>query len=158
MNINIAVTHRIHHDVLVALQTYGHTVVPETRESLADWELKELCPKLDALMVFMPDRIDDAFLAGCPRLKIVACALKGFDNIDVDACTQRGVWVTIVPDLLIAPTAELSVGLLISLTRNIQAGDRFARTGYFRGWRPAIYGCRLAGKQGATISYGNLID
>ena len=44
----------------------------------------------------------------CPRLKIVAGALKGFDNIDVDVCTRAGVWVSNVPDLLSArrPTSR----------------------------------------------------
>ena len=64
-------------------------------------------------MVFMPDSLDDAFLAECPRLKIVAAALKGFDNFDVAACTRRGIWFTIVPDLLTEPTAELALGLLL---------------------------------------------
>ncbi len=55
----------------------------------------------------MTDRVDDAFLAQCPKLRIIACALKGADNFDVDACTRRGVLVTIVPDLLTVPAAAL---------------------------------------------------
>ena len=57
-------------------------------------------------MVFMPDSLDKAFLLECPNLKIVAGALKGCDNFDVDACTRLGIWFTIVPDLLTEPTAS----------------------------------------------------
>ena len=67
------------------------------------------------MMAFMPDTVDAAFLASCPKLKIVACALKGYDNFDVEACTRRNVWVTVVDDLLTVPTAELAVGLRSAL-------------------------------------------
>ena len=49
----------------------------------------------DALLAFMSDHISAVVLAACPRLKIIACALKGFDNVDVEACTAAEVWVTI---------------------------------------------------------------
>ena len=98
-----------------------HKVFPETKAMLRDWtELRtndsdgswpredviENCRDAEAVMTFMPDSVDDAFLAECPKLRIVACALKGYDNFDVEACTRRGVWVTIVNDLLTVPTAE----------------------------------------------------
>src|SRR3546814_13632131 len=96
-------------------------------------------------MTFMPDSIDEAFLAACPRHRMIACALKGFDNFDVDACTRRGVQVTIVPALLTAPTAELAVGLMIALARRVREADRYVRDGPFHGWRPLFYGIGLDG-------------
>ena len=89
--------------------------------------------------------IDDDFLAKCPRLKIVAAALKGFDNFDVGACTRRGIWFSIVPDLLTEPTAELALALMLSLARNVPTGDRLVRSGQFQGWRPILYGTGLRG-------------
>ncbi|HTW63970.1 MAG TPA: phosphonate dehydrogenase [Bryobacteraceae bacterium] len=108
----------------------------------------------DALMVFMPDALDETFLRGCPNLKIVAAALKGCDNFDVDACTRFGIWFTIVPDLLTEPTAELALGLTLGLARNVLAGDRFIRSGEFQGWRPILYGTGLAGSTVGMIGYG----
>lgn len=55
-------------------------------------------------------------------MKIVSAALKGYDNFDVDACTRRGIWFSIVPDLLTIPTAELTIGLLLGLTRHLAEG------------------------------------
>ena len=81
----------------------------------------------DALMVFMPDSLDAAFLRSCPNLKIVAAALKGYDNFDVEACTRLGIWFTVVPDLLTQPTAELALALMLGLARNMLAGDRLIR-------------------------------
>jgi phosphonate dehydrogenase len=105
-------------------------------------------------MVFMPDSIDQAFLASCPSLKVIAAALKGYDNFDVDACTRQGVWFSIVPDLLTEPAAELAVGLLLGLSRNITAGDRMVRSGKFKGWRPVLYGTGLAGATIGIVGMG----
>lgn len=105
-------------------------------------------------MTFMPDSVDEAFLRACPRLRVIGCALKGYDNYDVDACTRQGLWITNVPDLLTIPTAELTIGLLIGLTRNVLAGDRFVRGGSFNGWRPALYGSGLTGQTVGIIGMG----
>jgi len=108
----------------------------------------------DALMVFMPDSLDEEFLRGCPKLKIVAAALKGCDNFDVDACTRLGIWFTIVPDLLTEPTAELALALMLGLARNVLAGDRLIRSREFQGWRPVFYGTGLAGSTVGMVGFG----
>jgi phosphonate dehydrogenase len=108
----------------------------------------------DALMVFMPDSIDADFLGRCQKLKIVSAALKGYDNFDVDACTQRGIWFSIVPDLLTIPTAELTIGLLLGLTRHLMEGDRRIRSGRFQGWRPELYGIGLTGRTLGIVGMG----
>lgn len=153
---NIVITHRVHPEILEFLRPYGRIFHNNSDQSLAQDELTRVSKTADALMVFMPDRIDRALLSGCARLKIVACALKGYDNIDVDACTERGVWVSIIPDLLSAPTADLAVSLLLALTRNILPGDRFVRSGGFRGWRPLLYGCGLEKKTAGVVGFGRV--
>src|SRR4030042_1770318 len=71
--------------------------------------------------VVLTHRVDEAFLRAGPQVRVVGCALKGYDNYDVEACTRHGVWITNVPDLLTIPTAELTIGLLVGLTRNLPA-------------------------------------
>lgn len=132
-------------------------VFPETVELLAPHaEVIEgpAARDADALMVFMPDSLDEKFLRGCPNLKIVAGALKGCDNFDVEACTRLGIWFTIVPDLLTGPTAELALALMLGVSRNVPAGDRLIRSGEFQGWRPILYGTGLAGSTVGLIGYG----
>ena len=103
-----------------------------------------------------PDRVDDDFLGRCPDLGIIACALKGADNFDIDACTRRGVWLTIVPDLLTAPAAELAVGLMVALARRIGEGDRLVKGGSFGGWRPVLFGASLDKATVGLIGAGRL--
>lgn len=118
----------------------------DSGQILAPDELRRRATGATAIMAFMTDRIDRVFLSTCTKLQIVAGAFKGFDNIDVAACTERGVWVTRVADLLTIPTAELAIGLLLSLSRKIVAGDRLMRREPFAGWRPILYGTGLSGR------------
>lgn len=132
-------------------------VFPETIELLspqAEVMMGSPAQDADAIMVFMPDSLDEDFLRACPNLKIVAAALKGCDNFDVQACTRLGIWFTIVQDLLTEPTAELALALLLGLARNVMAGDRLIRTGDYQGWRPILYGTGLAGSTVGIIGYG----
>jgi lactate dehydrogenase-like 2-hydroxyacid dehydrogenase len=122
----IVITHWVHPEVVDLLSPHGKVILNPSRETLPPGELMERMRNAHAMMAFMPDSVDDAFLEQCPRLKVIGAALKGYDNFDVAACTRRGVWFTIVPDLLTIPTAELAVGLLLALARNIGPGDRIA--------------------------------
>src|SRR5262249_53589920 len=152
----VVVTHRIHEPVKRLLGKECEVVANDGAESWPRSKLLEKTRAADALLVFMPDQIDEAFLAECPRLKVISAAFKGYDNIDVVACTRRGVWVTIVPDLLSSPTAELALALVLGLTRNLLPGDRLIRDGKFQGWRPVLYGDGLAGKTVGILGMGKL--
>lgn len=118
--------------------------------------LRQHCREASGIMAFMTDRIDEEFLSGCSALRIVGAALKGFDNIDVSAATKRGVWVTICEDLLTIPTAELAIGLMLSLGRHMIRGDREVRERGFNGWRPVLYGSGVHGTQVGIIGFGKV--
>ncbi len=156
MRPKVVITRKIHQEIIEYLEQTCEVIPNQTSEPLASCEILERTKEADAIMVFMSDRIDDDFLGACHDLKIVAAALKGYDNFDVGSCTRRGIWFTIVPDLLTDPTAELAVGLLIGLTRNILEGDRFIRSGKFTSWRPELYGTGLTGKKLGIVGMGAL--
>jgi len=137
-----------------ALRAHGDVVANDTDAPWSERQLLEACRDADAMLAFMPDSVNGAFLAACPRLRIVACALKGYDNFDVAACTERGVWLTIVPDLLTEPTAELTLGLMIGLGRRVLPGDALVRGGGFQGWRPVLYGRSIDGSRIGVLGGG----
>lgn len=64
-----------------------------------------------------------------PQLRVVSNVAVGYDNIDVAACTSRGVQICNTPDVLDAAVAELAIGMLLTIGRGIRAGDAFVRTG-----------------------------
>ena len=149
-------THRVFPETLAMLSGRTELLTNDTLGTLPPDEVLTRCREADAMMAFMPDTVDAAFLASCPKLKIVACALKGYDNFDVEACTRRNVWVTVVDDLLTVPTAELAVGLTISLARHFRAGDADIRAGKFTAWRPTLYGTGLAGRTVGIVGMGKV--
>ncbi|HHW19966.1 phosphonate dehydrogenase [Thermodesulfovibrio thiophilus] len=154
MKPKVVITHWVHPEVIEFLNQYYEVLPNLTRETLPREEIIRRTRDAEAIMVFMPDHIDADFLDACPKLKIIAAALKGYDNFDIDACTKHGVWFTIVQDLLTIPTAELTIGLLIALSRKILPGDRYIRSGEFRGWRPMFYGTGLNGSTVGIIGMG----
>lgn len=152
----LLVTARIHDEVRQRLASHFDV---ENNPGVEPWpadELRMRTAQCDAMMVFMTDHIDEAFLAAAPQLKFIACALKGYDNIDVGAAARRGIGVSIVPDLLTAPTAELALGLAIALARKLREGDAMVRSGAFKGWRPTLYGRGLAGSRVAILGMGKV--
>jgi phosphonate dehydrogenase len=150
----VLVTHWVHSPVRDFLAERFEVIANPERETWSRGRVLSEARECDAIMAFMPDAVDDDFLGQCPRLKIVAAALKGPDNFDIGACTRRGVWFTLVPDLLTVPTAELAIALLLGITRRVLEGDDHVRGGKFSGWRPELYGRGLTGRTLGIIGMG----
>jgi phosphonate dehydrogenase len=152
--LKVAVSARVHPEVLAFLSRRFAVAANTGLDAWSPAMLAQQCADADGLLAFMTDRVDAPLLRGCPRLNVIACALKGFDNVDVAACTEQGVCVTVSPDLLTAPTAELAVGLALALCRNILPGDAHVRSGTFQGWRPHLYGFGLCGATVGIVGMG----
>jgi phosphonate dehydrogenase len=150
----VVVTNPVFPETRALLEQSATVVVNQVIEPWPYEEVRQRCRDAVGLLAFMTDRIDAAFLAACPGLRVIGAALKGCDNIDVEAATNAGVWLTIVPDLLTAPTAELAIGLMLSLGRNIVAGDLSIRKNGFDGWRAALYGAGVAGATVGIVGFG----
>lgn len=149
----VVVTNRIFPETRALLASHAELDVNEAVEPWPYREVRERCRDADGILAFMTDRVDAGFLAACPDLKVIGAALKGYDNIDADAAAKAGVWVTIVPDLLTVPTAELAIGLILSLGRHIVTADARIRGRGFAGWRPELYGAGIAD---ATVGIAGL--
>jgi phosphonate dehydrogenase len=147
----VVIGQRVFPETLALLAPHAEVIAPVgDLEALPPAELRRALATADAWMAFMPDQADAALLEASPRLRLIAGALKGGDNFDVQACSRRGVWFSLVPDLLTTPTAELTIGLMIGLGRRLVEGDQQVRSGQYAGWRPQLYG---AGLEGARVGY-----
>jgi len=149
----IVTTHRVFPETLAMLGKVGEVRSP-TAERFTKAELAAHLATARAAMIFMPDRVDSEFLDLAPEISVISAALKGYDNVDVEACTSRGIWVNIVPDHLTAPTAELAIGLLIGLARHIRAADLHVRSGEFCGWTPRFYGHSIENSTVGVVGMG----
>ena len=112
----------------------------------------------DGLLTTPADIVDEALLAAVgPRLRIVANFGVGYDSVDVEAATRRGVVVTNTPGVLTQATAEMTIALLLALARRVAEGDRLLRR---RGtWALAptfMLGEGLAGKTLGIVGLGRI--
>lgn len=152
----IVVTHRLHDEVAQRLRQAGRLVMNEAEEPWSEAEIDHRLRGAQAWMAFMTDHVDARRLALAPDLRVIAGALKGCDSFDVAACSHAGVWFTIVPDLLTAPTAELAIGLAIGAARHVRVGDARVRAAAHTGWRARDYGRGLEGSVCAVLGLGRL--
>ncbi len=126
---------------------------PPSRE-----ELLRRSAGCDGLMTMLTDRIDDELLdAAGQQLRVVANFAVGFDNVDLPACTRRGVIVSNTPDVLTQATAELTIALLLALVRRVAEGDRLVRRREEWIWAPnMLLGQGLASRTLGLVGYGRI--
>lgn len=97
-------------------------------------ELRRRASACRALYVVASDRVDAALLAACPELVMIATGSVGYNHIDLDACTARGVLVTNTPDVLTEATADMAWTLLMSAARRVSESERWLRAGQWGRW------------------------
>jgi len=113
--------------------------------------------EVSGLVPTLADRVDTELLDAAPRLRVVANHAVGYDNVDVPACTARGVWVTNTPDVLTDATADLAWALILALARRLREGERMVRAGEYAGWAPTmLLGRELRGRTLGILGYGRI--
>ena len=92
----------------------------------------------DGLLCLLTDQIDKEVIESEKKLKMIANYAVGYNNIDVKTATRHKIPVSNTPDVLTDTTAEMAWALLFSVTRRIVEGDKFTRSGKFKGWAPML--------------------
>jgi glyoxylate reductase len=112
----------------------------------------------DGVLTLLTDRVNDEFLdAAGPGLKVVSNYAVGFDNVDVPACTARGVAVGNTPGVLTDTTADLAFALLMAAARRIPEGDRYVRAGKWKTWGPLLLlGPDVHGATLGVVGFGRI--
>jgi glyoxylate reductase len=135
-------------------------VLPEAVERLlaATFELVPSPAGCQGVITTPADVVDEAFLTAVgPQLRVVANFGVGYDSVDVEAATRRGVVVTNTPDVLTDATAELTIALVLALLRRVVEGDRLVRRGAEWGLAPTfMLGEGLAGKTLGVVGLGRI--
>lgn len=133
----------------------GYVEPPQGHLSRA--ELLAAVGGADGLICLLTDRIDGELLATAPRLRVVANFAVGYDNVDVAACTARGVAVTNTPDVLTEATADFAFALLLAAARRVAEGDALVRGGRWTGWEPGQHlGASVSGATLGIIGLGRI--
>jgi lactate dehydrogenase-like 2-hydroxyacid dehydrogenase len=135
MKPRVLVTREVFDETLAFLAQ--HCEVESNQEDRA-FEPDALARRLedkDGVMCALTDRIDGKLLARCPKLKAVANIAVGYNNIDLPACTARGVMATNTPGVLDDSTADLAWALILGTARRLTELERRVRGGEWTGWR-----------------------
>ena len=135
---------RSHYDVHVA-------------DGLTRGELKEAIAGVDALLPLLTVRVDEEILQRAHRLRVIANHAVGYDNVDLEAASRRGIWVTNTPDVLTEATADLTWACILAVVRRVVEGDSMTRAGRFEGWVPTLLlGTELRDKTLGVVGFGKI--
>lgn len=111
----------------------------------------------NVLISLLTDRIDREVISAAPNLKVIANYAVGFDNIDVEFATRRGIVVLNTPDVLANAVAELTWALILSAARRIIEGHKLIESGKSWHWKPdLLLGIELRGKTIGIIGFGKI--
>ena len=150
MAARIVVTRRIPDPAIERLRRAGEVWVSPHDRPLSTEELHAAVVGANAVVTLLHDRVDHAFLdAAGPTLRIVANVAVGFDNVDVAACTSRGVAVSNTPGVLTEATADIAFALILMSTRRLGEGERLVRSG--TPWSWSMFFMLGTGLQGKTL-------
>ncbi len=111
----------------------------------------------NGLVCLLTDTIDREVINAGARLRVIANVAVGYNNIDVTAARERGIYVTNTPDVLTEATANLTWGLILAVTRRMIEADAFTRAGKFTGWDfDMLLGSGITGKTLGVVGYGRI--
>jgi glyoxylate reductase len=126
-------------------------------ERISKEELFRRVKEKEGLVCLLTEKVDDQLLAAAPKLRIAANVAVGFDNIDVPACTKRGVVATNTPGVLDETTADFAWTLLMAVARRIGEGEQLARSGNWKGWDlDQLVGTDVWGKTLGLVGFGRI--
>jgi glyoxylate reductase len=134
MKPSVLVTKRIFPEALEYLRQQAEVEYHDSQQSHPPAELLKRLQDKDAAVSQLTDKFTAEVIQALPKLRVIANVAVGFDNIDIQAATERNVIVTNTPGVLTDTTADFAFALLMATARRIAEGDRFLRAGRWREW------------------------
>ena len=111
----------------------------------------------EGLICLLTERVNDELLKAAPKLRIAANVAVGFDNIDVAACTKRGVAATNTPGVLDETTADFAWTLMMAVARRLGEAEALARSGNWKNWDlDQLVGTDVWGKTLGIVGFGRI--
>lgn len=157
MGRKVFITRRLPGKAIEFLSARYEVEVWEEEKRITKEELKNRIKDKNALISLLSDKIDREVIDSAPALRIIANYAVGYDNIDVEYATSKGIFVTNTPDVLTDATSELAWALLLSVARRVVEADRFTREGKFKGWEPDLFlGKEVTGSRIGVIGVGRI--
>lgn len=154
----ILITMRVPKDTLDMLSKNFELDYNDSLEFLPKDVLKEKVKNADAALIPLSEKWDKEIIDSAKNLKIIANFGAGYDNIDIEAASEKGIIVTNAPAKgSTNATAEIAMGLIVDIMRGITRGEEALRKGEFKGWKPTFgLGPVLYGKTLGIFGLGRI--
>jgi len=129
---------------------------PEDR-ALSKKEIVEGVKDAEALICLLTDNIDREVILSAENLRVISCYSVGFNNVDLEFASTRGIAVCNTAGVLTESTADLTWALIIATCRRITESERFLREGRFKAWEPLLMlGQDVHGKTLGILGMGRI--
>jgi glyoxylate reductase len=120
-------------------------------------ELAARAADAEGLLTLLTDRVDASLIEHSPRLRAISNYAVGYDNVDLDAASARGIPVGNTPDALTDATADLTFALLLAAARMLPEAIAAVRDGDWLTWEPAQYlGAAVFGGTLGIVGFGRI--
>ena len=153
----VFITHPLYPEAQKLLQAHCDCEFWSKPERPARGELLGRLKDKEGLVCLLTERVADDLLRAAPKLRIVANVAVGYDNIDLPACTKRGVVVTNTPGVLDETTADFAWTLLLAVARRVVEADQYVRAGNWKGFDfDQFCGTDVWGKTLGIVGFGRI--
>lgn len=151
------ITHTLPEGWLDSLEGHCRTLIgPKDAVTLSP-ELEANLGEAEGLFTLLTIPVTDDLLKKAPRLQVVSNMAVGVDNIDLEACSKRGIPVGYTPNVLTEGTADLAMALLLGIARRLPEASQDARIGRWRTWSPTGWlGADLSGATLGIVGMGKI--
>ncbi len=156
--LSVVVTRRLPEVVETRLSELFNVELSVADEKMSREDLIRAMQRADVLVPTVTDRIDQGMLAAAgDRLKLIANYGAGVDHIDVHTARQRGILVSNTPGVVTDDTADMTMALILAVTRRIPEGLVVMQSGQWQGWTPtAFLGGRVGGRRLGILGMGRI--
>jgi glyoxylate reductase len=154
----VVVTRKLPEVIETRMMELFDTRLNDSDTPLTKAALVDALKTAEILVPTVTDRIDSSVLAHAnPELRLIANYGTGIDHIDVEAAYARGITVTNTPGVLTEDTADMTMALILAVSRRLVEGERLARSGDWSGWSPiSMLGHRITGKRLGILGMGRI--
>ncbi|TCP59817.1 glyoxylate reductase [Rhodovulum bhavnagarense] len=156
--LSVVVTRRLPEPVETRMKELFDVELNEADVKMTRDELVGAMRRADVLVPCVTDQIDQAMLAAAgDRLKLIANYGAGIDHLDVQTARQRGILVANTPGVVTEDTADMTIALMLAVTRRIPEGLSVMQSGAWQGWAPtAFMGGRIGGRRLGILGMGRI--
>jgi glyoxylate reductase len=156
--LSVVVTRRLPDTVETRMKELFDVTLREEDSLMSRDALAAAMATADVIVTSLADRLDAALLAQAgERLKLIANYGAGVDHIDVTTARQRGILVSNTPGVVTEDTADMTLALILAVTRRIPEGLHLMQSGEWNGWAPtALMGGRIGGRRLGILGMGRI--